>query len=122
MRYLKGKTNLVLWYPTGDSLILKGFADADYAGHMVDRKSTYGMPHFLGPCLISWVTRKHNSVALSTVEAEYVASASSCAQLLLIKHHLNEFAIKTGCIPILRDNTSAMNMAKKLVQHKRTKH
>ena len=66
LRYLKGTINLVLWYPTGDSFDLKGFADADYAGHMVDRKSTSGMAHFLGPCLISWATRKQNSVALST--------------------------------------------------------
>ena len=43
LRYLKGTMNLVLWYPTGDSFDLKGYADADYAGHMVDRKSTSGM-------------------------------------------------------------------------------
>ena len=85
LRYLKGTMNLVLWYPTGDSFELKGFADADYAVHMVYRKSTSGMAHFLGPCLISWATRKQNSVALSTAEAEYVAAASCCAQLLWIK-------------------------------------
>lgn len=85
LRYLKGTMNLVLWYPTGDSFDLKGFADADYAGHMVDRKSTSEMAHFLGPCLISWATRKQNSVTLSTAEAEYVAAASCCAQLLWIK-------------------------------------
>ncbi|XP_070021988.1 uncharacterized mitochondrial protein AtMg00810-like [Nicotiana sylvestris] len=57
----------------------------DYASCLVDRKSTSGMAHFLGTCLISWGTRKQNSVALSTAEAEYVAAASCCAQLLWIK-------------------------------------
>nr|XP_016481303.1 PREDICTED: uncharacterized mitochondrial protein AtMg00810-like [Nicotiana tabacum] len=50
-----------------------------YAGYFVDRKSTSGMAHFLRSCLISWGTRKQNSVALSTAEAEYVAAASYCA-------------------------------------------
>ena len=80
------------------------------------------MAHFLGPCLISWATRKQNSVALSTAEAKYVAAASCCAQLFWIKQQLKDFGIETGCIPILCDNTSAMNMAKNPVQHKRTKH
>ena len=80
------------------------------------------MANFLGPCLISWATRKQNFIALSTVEAKYVAVASCCAQLLWIKQQLEDFGIKTGCIPIMCDNTSAINMAKNPVQHKRTKH
>ncbi|XP_070030759.1 uncharacterized mitochondrial protein AtMg00810-like [Nicotiana sylvestris] len=60
----------------GDSFNLIGYADADYAGYLVDRKSTSGMAHFLGSCLISWGTRKQNSVALSTTEVEYVAATS----------------------------------------------
>ncbi|XP_070009576.1 uncharacterized mitochondrial protein AtMg00810-like [Nicotiana sylvestris] len=50
LRYLKGTQDLVLYYPSG---------------YLVDRKSTSGMAHFLGSCLISWGTRKPNSVALS---------------------------------------------------------
>ncbi|XP_070025803.1 secreted RxLR effector protein 161-like [Nicotiana sylvestris] len=82
LRYLKGTQDLVLYYPSGDSFNLIGYADADYTGYLVDRKSTSGMAHFLGSCLISWGTRKQNSMALSTVEAEYVVAASCCAQLL----------------------------------------
>ncbi|XP_070005373.1 secreted RxLR effector protein 161-like [Nicotiana sylvestris] len=85
LRYLKGTQDLVLYYPSGDSFNLIGYADADYAGYLMDRKSTSGMAHFLGSCLIYWWTRKQNSVALSTAEAEYVAAASCCAQLLWIK-------------------------------------
>jgi len=53
LRYLKGTQDLVLFYLTGDSLDLIGFANADYAGFLVDRKSTSGMAHFLGSSLIS---------------------------------------------------------------------
>ncbi|XP_070003407.1 secreted RxLR effector protein 161-like [Nicotiana sylvestris] len=58
LRYLKGTQDLVLYYPSGGSLNLIGYADVDYAGYLVDRKSTSRMAHFLGSCLISWDTRK----------------------------------------------------------------
>ncbi|KAH9648503.1 hypothetical protein KPL70_025607 [Citrus sinensis] len=46
---------------------------ADFAGYKVDRKSTSGTCHFLGHSLVSWFSKKQNSVALSTTEAEYIA-------------------------------------------------
>ncbi|XP_070008508.1 secreted RxLR effector protein 161-like [Nicotiana sylvestris] len=119
LRYLKGTQDLVLYYPPGDSFNLIGYVDAGYAGYLVDRKITSGMSHFLGSCLISWGIRKQNSVALSTAEAEYVAVASCCAQLLWIKQQLEDFGVLTESVPLLCDNTSALNMAKNLVQHKK---
>ncbi|KAH0719582.1 hypothetical protein KY285_015613 [Solanum tuberosum] len=122
LRYLKGTQDLVLFYHIGDSFDLIGYVDVDYAGFIVDRKSTSGMTHFLGSSLISWGTKKQNFVALSTTEAEYVIVASCCAQLLWIKQQLEDFGVLTDTIPLICDNTSAMNMAKNPVQHKRTKH
>jgi len=79
IRYLKHTLDLALWYPKGSNFDLVGYADADYEGFLVDRKNISGMAHFLGPCLVSWATKKQNSVAMSTAEAEYVAAASCCA-------------------------------------------
>lgn len=58
------------------------------------------MTHFLGLSLISWSTKKQNSVALSTAEAEYVAAGSCCAQLLWIKQQLIDFGIDVRCVTI----------------------
>ncbi|XP_070022347.1 uncharacterized mitochondrial protein AtMg00810-like [Nicotiana sylvestris] len=63
LRYLKGTTDLCLWYPKGSNFNLVGYVDADFAGFLVDRKSTSDMAHFLGSCLVSWATKKHNLVA-----------------------------------------------------------
>ncbi|CAM8980299.1 unnamed protein product [Rhodiola kirilowii] len=82
LRYLKGTDDLCLFYPTGGDLRLTAYTDADYAGCRTDRKSTSGMAQFLGPCLISWGSKKQSSIALSTAEAEYIAAAACCAQLL----------------------------------------
>ncbi|XP_070002607.1 secreted RxLR effector protein 161-like [Nicotiana sylvestris] len=87
LRYLKGTQDSVLYYPSGDNFNLIGYVGAEYLDYLVDKKSTFGMTHFLGSCLVFWGTRKQNLVALSTAEAEYVAAASCCARLLWIKQH-----------------------------------
>ena len=101
---------------------LAGYADADFAGILVDRNSTSGMAHFLRPCWVSWATKKQYSVAMSTAEAEYVAAASCCAQLLRIRQQLKDSCVDTGRIPIYCDNTSVINISKDPCQHKKTKH
>lgn len=52
-------------------------------------------------------------MALSTAEAEYVATRSSGAQVLWLKQQLLDFDIKQQQIPIKSDNTSAINLTKK---------
>ena len=85
LRYLIGTIDLGLWYPSHNSFDLLSYSDADFAGCKVDRKSTSGTCHFLGKCIVSWSSKKQNSVALSTAEAEYLAAGSCCAQTLYIK-------------------------------------
>jgi hypothetical protein len=72
MRYLVLTPNLGLWYPRGSHFELHGYSDVDYAGCKVDRKITSGTCQFLGQSLVSWSSKKQNSIFLSTVEAEYV--------------------------------------------------
>ncbi|GJZ27896.1 putative ribonuclease H-like domain-containing protein, partial [Tanacetum coccineum] len=42
-RYLRGKTNLGLWYPRVSSFDLEAYSNSDYARANVDRKSTIGV-------------------------------------------------------------------------------
>ncbi|KAH9657659.1 CCHC-type domain-containing protein [Citrus sinensis] len=58
----------------GKEVDMKTYRDADFAGYKVDRKSTSGTCNFLGHYLVSWFSKKQNSVALSTTEAEYIAA------------------------------------------------
>ncbi|KAI3693407.1 hypothetical protein L6452_33242 [Arctium lappa] len=50
-------------------------------GSKVDRKSTNGSCQLLGGNLVSWSSKKQNSVSTSTAEAEYVAAGSCYLQL-----------------------------------------
>jgi hypothetical protein len=64
-RYLVHTPNLGLWYPNGSTFDLLGYSNSDYADCKVDRKSTYDTCQFLGRSLVSWSSKKQNSVALS---------------------------------------------------------
>nr|KAJ0204837.1 hypothetical protein LSAT_V11C500258600 [Lactuca sativa] len=121
-RYLKGTQNLALWYPRDSAFELFRYTDSDYAGCNLDKKSTSGGCHFLGNHLISWSSKKQTSVAISTVEAEYVAAGRCCAQLLWIQNKLLDYGIKFSKTPIYFDNTSAIQITQNPVQHSKTKH
>ena len=121
-RYLIGTENIGLWYPKGQELNVVGYCDANFAGCRVERKSTSGSCIFLGGCLISWNSKKQNSIALSTTEAEYVASGTCIAQILWIKSQLEDYGISLAKIPVMCDNTSAINIAKNPIVHSHTKH
>nr|GEX52432.1 hypothetical protein [Tanacetum cinerariifolium] len=53
---------------------LVAYSNGDYAGASLDRKSTTGGCQFLGCRLISWQCKKQTVVAISSTEAEYVAT------------------------------------------------
>jgi hypothetical protein len=121
-RYLRYSPELGLWYSASSSLSLLGFSDVDFAGCRVDRKSTSGTCQFLGSLLVSWSSRKQSGVAQSTTEAEYVAAASCCSQLLWITYTLSDFGEECSHVPLMCDSTSAISVAKNPVLHSRTKH
>ena len=122
LRYLIHTSGFGLWYPKGAPFELIGYSDSDYAGCKVDRKSTSGTCQFLGRSLVSWSSKKQNSVALSTAEAEYIAAGSCCAQLLWMRQTLKDFNISMSQVPLLCDNESAIKLANNPVQHQRSKH
>ena len=117
-----GTQDVGLWYPKGSSFELVGYSDSNYAGCKIDRKSTSGTCQLLGRSLVSWSSKKQNSVALLTTEAEYISAGNCCAQLLWMKATLNDFEIKFKQVPLYCNNESAIKMTNSPVQHSRTKH
>ncbi|GKA30065.1 putative ribonuclease H-like domain-containing protein [Tanacetum coccineum] len=121
-RYLKGKPSLGLWYSKDSPLELVAYTDSDYAGATLDRKSTTGGCQFLGNRLISWQCKKQTVVATSTTEAEYVAAASCCGQVLWIQNQLLDYGYNFMNTVIYIDNTSTICIIENPVQHSKTKH
>ncbi|GKC64997.1 hypothetical protein Tco_1097595 [Tanacetum coccineum] len=138
LKYLKGKPNLGLWYHRespfdleafsdsdygGESPFdLEAFSDSDYGGSNLDRKSTTGGCQFLGQRLISWQCKKQTIVATSTTEAEYVAAANCCGQVLWVQNQLLDYGFNFMNTKIHIDNESTICIVKNPVYHSKTKH
>jgi hypothetical protein len=71
---------------------------------------------------VSWASKKQNSVALSTAEAEYIAASHCCTQLLWMRQTLRDYGYKLTKVLLLCDNESAIRMTDNPVEHSRTKH
>ncbi|GJW91439.1 hypothetical protein Tco_0168992 [Tanacetum coccineum] len=121
-RYLKGQPKLGLWYPRDSPFDLEACSESDYAGASLDRKSTTGGCQFLGKRLISWQCKKQNIVANSTTEAEYVAAANCCGQVLWIQNQMLDYGFNFMNTKIHIDNESTICIVKNLVFHSKTKH
>ena len=126
LRYIKGTLDYSVKFQKSDvPLKLSGFCDADW-GASEDRRSITGYGFQLsesGP-LISWKSKKQQSVALSTCEAEYMALAAAVQETKFLRQLLKDMI---GCeekesVVLYVDNQGAIALAKNPVQHQRSKH
>ena len=123
--YIKGMVDQVIIFPmTGESgLHLTVFSDVDMVGDIDGRRSTSGVHVFLGSAPISWLSLKQKVVALSTCEAEYVATATAVCQAVWLHRLLNELTGVEAHPPALMvDNQPTIALAKNPVFHDRSKH
>ncbi|KAE8725655.1 GTP-binding protein [Hibiscus syriacus] len=110
-------------FKRGGNLTLEAYTDADYAGSVVDRRSTSGYCTFLGGNLVTWRSKKQNVVARSSVEVEFRAMSLGICELLWLKIILEDLKIKwEGPLKLYCGNKSTINIAYNPVQHDRTKH
>jgi len=84
LRYLKGTTNLGLVYRKNDGTLI-GFADADWGGCVINRRSFSGYVFVLSGAAISWKSQKQRTVSLSSTEAEYVSLSEPLKKLSIYK-------------------------------------
>nr|GEU69766.1 hypothetical protein [Tanacetum cinerariifolium] len=121
-RYIRGTSNLGLWYPKGTEIETVVYADSDHAGDCVDRKSTSGVCTFMGCCLTSWFAKKQTALAIFMTEAEYVFTGKACQQALWMKQALIDYGIRLNDVSIMCDNKGAIDLSKNPIQHSRNKH
>ena len=111
--------------PKGLTVI--GYSDADWASNDAERRSTSGYCFSLNTqgCVISWKSKRQQSVALSSCEAEYMALASATQEALYLIQLLKEVDPNydpSKPVVINEDNQSAIALVNNPVNHARTKH
>jgi hypothetical protein len=124
LRYLKGTADYCLCYQ-GSNLSLEGYTDADWAGDPDERKSTSGYAFLLNGGAITWYSKKQTCVALSTMEAEYVACSTAVQEAVWLKRFIEHlgFASDSGSpVMIHCDSQAALAYTKDPKYHSKTKH
>lgn len=69
LRYIRGTLEYGLHIQRSSSFDLVAYSDANWAGCPDTRKSTFGYVVFLGDNLISWSSKRQNTVSRSSAEA-----------------------------------------------------
>ncbi|RVW62010.1 Retrovirus-related Pol polyprotein from transposon RE1 [Vitis vinifera] len=123
LRYLKMTPGKGLFFRKTENRDTEVYSDADWAGNIIDRRSTSGYCSFVWGNLVTWRSKKQSVVARSSAEAEYRALAQGICERDLDKRVLSELG-QTSSSPILMmcDNQAAISIAKNPVHHDRTKH
>ena len=104
---------------------LHGESDADWSGDHDGRRSTTGYFFKLGLSggAVSWQTKKQQTVALSSCEAEYQGLAAAVQEATFLRSLLCEMGYEQSQPTIIaEDNQSCIKLATKPVMHKRSKH
>jgi hypothetical protein len=125
LRYLASTQEHGLFYTRhGDGQAkLAGYSDADLAGCVDTRRSTSGIIFFLGGNPISWQSNKQKVVALSSCEAEYMATAAAACQGIWLARLLTDMVgSESGAPGLWVDNQLAIALSKNPVFYDRSKH
>jgi len=128
LRYLNTTSNYGIVYNSNKNdndnseIVITAYSDADWGGSE-DRKSTTGYCVFINDNLISWNTKKQQTIALSTAEAEFMAATEVVKEVKWLTQILQELNYKVQKpILVFIDNQSAIKIGENDVEHDRTKH
>ncbi|GJY24615.1 ribonuclease H-like domain-containing protein [Tanacetum coccineum] len=123
LRYLRGTTDLGLQLFRSTTSQLIAYSDADWAGCPATRRSTSGYCVFLGDNLLTWSSKRQDTLSRSSAEAEYRGVANVVAETSWIRNLLRELHTPLFTATLVYcDNVSAVYMSANPVQHQRTKH
>jgi hypothetical protein len=123
LKYLRGTQRKALCYHGHDEDQLYAYSDSDWAEDRDDRRSTTGFCFFLSGSLISWVSRKQDSISMSSCEAEYRAMSEAAKQAKWYQVFLSELGLDIGSpITLYCDNKGAKDLAEKPSVSRRSKH
>ncbi|XP_019085066.1 PREDICTED: uncharacterized protein LOC109126262 [Camelina sativa] len=123
LRYIKGTTTMGVSFARHTDSKLRVYSDSDYSGCPSTSRSTGGFCTFLGRNMISWSSKKQQTVSKSSTEAEYRAMSEATSEITWIVNLLHDLGIQLPATPELNcDNLSAVYLTANPSFHARTKH
>jgi transposase InsO family protein len=121
--YIKNTLDYGLTYSRDHELSPTAFVDADYGGCRDTRRSTSGYIFTMAGRPVTWSSKRQATVALSTVEAEYVAMSRCAQQMVWMQSWLDEVEIPHTLPGLIKgDNRGAIALTKNTKDHGKVKH
>lgn len=122
--------------PSTSKAVIHGFCDADWASNPDNRRSITGYIFLLACGAVSWAAKSQPTVALSTVEAEYMSYCMAAREAVWWRQLLNQLyynpttsssSTTSRMVPLpatvmYADNQGAIALSKNPEFHQRTKH
>lgn len=123
VKYLQGWVGQGLFYSSSSSLALQVYCDADWGSCPTTRKSLSGYCALLGSNLVSWKSKKQNTISRSSAEAEYRAMANATCEIIWLLSLLTDLGIPhSNPVMLACDNKVTLHIAANPIFHERTKH
>lgn len=106
-----------------DALQLVAYSDADWASDPDSRKSISSYVTLLAGGAVGWSSRRQNTIALSSTEAEYKSLTEACKEVTWTVGALQELGVEQRLpVSLFCDNQSAIALSMNPRYHARTKH
>eukprot|EP00253_Pinus_taeda_P036715 PITA_36715 len=123
LRYLQGTLHDCLKCDWRNDVHLIGYIDSDWGGSEQDGRSTTGGCFSLGSSMTSWMSRKQDTIALSSAGAEYVATYEVSKEAMWLRKLLSDlFEGPMDPTVIHCDNTSCIRLAEDPIYYGKEKH
>jgi len=101
----------------------KCYVDASFAADLDTRRSTTGYVFKIAGGPVSWQSRMQTSVALSSMESEYMAASAAAQEAIWLNRLLEEMGFRSKKPIILyEDNKAAILFSDHPGDHRRSKH
>jgi len=123
LRYIKHIFQCGNFYEAKSQLQVHGYTDADWASNVLNRRLTNGFMLSFGSGVVSWSNKKQPTVALSSMEVEYIGATIATCEVIWLQKLLSDLGQSVDApIIIYCDNISSILLANNSVYHARTKH
>ena len=121
-RYLVGTQEYCLTYDGEFGQGLAACTDSDWASDPTKRRSQTGFFLKLTGVLVTWTSRAQKTIALSSMEAEYMVLSDYSRQVVWMHTLMGELGYHLKAVPICGDNQGSIFIASNPVTEKRSKH
>ena len=122
LRYIRGTLDYCLVYSGSGSPVPVAWQDASFADGP-GRKSRTGFVVVLCGAAVTWGSRLQPTVALSTVEAEYMALAAAVQEVMFVLQLLRSIRVTvSGPVTVYEDNRGCISLATNAMTTGKTKH